>query len=56
MSDAKTPKKAETVSKKNDAAKTDVTKTTVDKTEATNTESKPVDNSTEVVRRIRTAC
>ena len=43
MSDAKTPKKTETVSK-NEATKAEVT--TVAKTETTNTESGPVDNST----------
>lgn len=46
MSDAKTPKKAEAVSKKNEPTKTEVAKTTVDKTETTNAESKPADNST----------
>jgi hypothetical protein len=50
MSDAKTSKKAETVSKKNEVTKTEitkaeVTKTTEAKTETTNAESKPVDNS-----------
>ncbi len=46
MSDSKTPKKAETVSKKSESTKTEVTKTTVAKTEATNAESKSVENST----------
>ena len=46
MSDAKTPKKAESVSKKNNTTKTEVAKTTVDKTETTKTESKPADNPT----------
>ena len=46
MSDAKTPKKAEAVSKANETTKTEVTKTTVDKTETTNAESKSVDSST----------
>ena len=45
MSEAKTPNKAETISKKNEAAKTEVTKTETAKTETTNTESKSVDNS-----------
>ena len=55
MSDAKTPKKAETKSKKNEAAKTEVVKTEVVKTEvvktevvkteAANTETKPADDS-----------
>jgi hypothetical protein len=40
MSDAKTPKKAETVSKKNELTKTDVAKT-----EKVNTETKAVENS-----------
>jgi hypothetical protein len=49
MSDAKTPKKAETKSKKNEAAKTEVVKTEVVKTEvpsteAANTESKTADD------------
>jgi hypothetical protein len=46
VSDVKTPKKSEVVSKKIETTKTDVAKTTVDKTETTNAESKPVDNST----------
>jgi hypothetical protein len=46
MSDAKTPKKAEAVSKKSETTKTEVAKTTVDKTETTKTESKPADNPT----------
>ena len=50
MSDAKTPKKAETKSKKNEAAKTEVVKTEVVKTEvpsteAANTETKTADDS-----------
>ena len=50
MSDAKTPKKAETKSKKNEAAKTEVVKTEVVKTEvasteAANTEIKTADGS-----------
>lgn len=46
MSDAKTPKKAEAVSKAKEATKTEVAKTTVDKTETTNAESKSADSST----------
>jgi hypothetical protein len=46
MNDAKTPKKAEAVSKVTETTKTEVTKTTVDKAETTNAESKSVDNST----------
>ena len=50
MSDAKTPKKAETVSKKSEPTKTEPTKTEPTKTEAAksevaNTENKLVDNS-----------
>ena len=50
MSDAKTPKKAETVSKKSEPTKTESTKTEPTKTEAAksevaNTENKSVDNS-----------
>ena len=50
MSDAKTPKKAETVSKKSEPTKTELTKTEPTKTEAAksevaNTENKLVDNS-----------
>ena len=45
MSDAKTPKKAETVSKKSEPTKTEPTKTEVAKSEVANTENKSVDNS-----------
>ena len=50
MSDTKTPKKAETKSKKNEAtkitaAKTEVVKTEVPSTEATDTETKTADGS-----------
>jgi len=44
MSDATTPKKTETVSKKNEVTKSEVTKAA--KSETTTTESGPVDNST----------
>ena len=45
MSDAKPPKKAETVSKKSEPTKTEPTKTEVAKSEVANTENKSVDNS-----------
>ena len=45
MSEAKTPKKAEPVSKKSEPAKTEVGKTETASTETASTETKPVDNS-----------